>query len=146
MINNIFPNFDVNNISQMQFEQLQKIASNSGKADVLEYADISSGENKLKSDIIKGEASFQNGVINFLLGGNLKGDIFVSVPKGTTMADIKEMYNLPDGALSNYCKQAGCPGGNKDSFETIADQVWFSAEAFAKGNNMTLEDVKKLFK
>ena len=51
----------------------------------------------------------------------------------------------PNGALSNYCEQAGCPGGNKDSFKTTANRVWFPAEAFANGNGMTLEDVEKLF-
>ena len=62
------------------------------------------------------------------------------------MYAIKEQYNLPDSALLDYCKTAGCHGGNRDQFKTIANEVWFSIESFAKGNNMTKEEVEKLFK
>ena len=62
------------------------------------------------------------------------------------MGEIKARYNLPEGALQNYCDVAGCEGGNMDDFETIANEVWFSLEAFAKGNNMSAEEVENLFK
>ena len=145
VIKNIFPDYKNQTVTSVQFDQLQKIASNAGKSDVLESADITRGKNKLKTEIIKGNARFDSGVLNFLVGGTFKGDIYVDIPQGTPMSTIKQMYNLPDGALSNYCQKAGCPGGNKDEFETIANQVWFSAEDFAKGNNMTIEEVKALF-
>ena len=145
VIKKIFLEYSGKSITSTQFEQLQKIAQNSGNADVLEVSDISNGKNKLKAEITKGNASFGSGLFNAILGGNYKGDIYVNVPKGTAMSTIKKMYNLPDGALANYCQQAGCPGGNKDNFLSIGESVWFSATAFAKGNNMTLEEVEALF-
>ena len=146
IIKYIFPHFDADKgVTQAEFQQLQNIAMNTGKTDVLEKTDFSDGKNRLKSDIIKGDASIEGKILSLLQGGGWNSYIYVNIPKGTTMAEIKEKYNLPDGALNNYCKQAGCPGGNKDKFKTIANQVWFSAEAFAKKNNMTLEEVEKLF-
>ena len=59
--------------------------------------------------------------------------------------EIKKMYSLPDGALANYCKNAGCHGGNKDEFKTIGNSAWFSAEDFAKGNNISYEEALKMF-
>lgn len=145
VISNIFSDYKNKTVTSAQFEQLQQIAKNAGDKNVLEACDISNGKNKLKSEITKGNASFDSGLFNMIAGGSFKGDIYVNVPKGTSMADIKQMFSLPDGSLSNYCKVAGCPGGNKDVFKTIANQVWFPAEAFARGNNMTLEEVKALF-
>ena len=119
--------------------------SNVSYGDTVEKKTTLNGKGKLTSDIKKGNAKFSSGILNALIGGSYKGDIYINVPQGTPMYEIKQTYNLPDGALRNYCRTAGCPGGNMDEFETIAPEVWFPAEAFAKGNNMTLEQVKALF-
>lgn len=145
LIKEIFPDFENNILTTDQFNRLKSICQIDGAADTLEAVDISSGKNRLKSDIIQGKADLSGGVLNVLKGGTYKGDIYVSVPKGTSMSEIKRMYNLPDGALRNYCRHAGAPGGDFDTFKTIADEVWFSAEDFARGNNMKLEEVKNMF-
>lgn len=140
----------VNSLKQSGRSGVVKSAETTSHAEVSNIDTVHSkqkpiGKDKLKLDIKQGKANFSSGVWNFIIGGTFKGDIYITVPKGTPMSTIKQMYNLPDGALRNYCRTAGCPGGDMDRFETIANEVWFSAESFAKGNNMTLEEVKALF-
>lgn len=140
----------VNSLEQSGRSGIAKSASTTSHAGVSNIDTVNSkqkpiGKDKLKLDIKQGKASFSSGVLNFIIGGKFKGDIYITVPKGTSMHTIKQMYNLPDGALRNYCRVAGYPGGDMDSYGTIANEVWFSAESFAKGNNMTLEEVKALF-
>ena len=144
LVTKIFPNFN-GTLKAAEFKQLTEIAKISGKTDILETADTDNGISRLKTSIIKGEASLEKGLLNVIVGGNWKGDIYIRIPEGTTMAEIKEMYSLPDGALANYCRNAGCHGGNKDEFKTIANSAWFSAEDFAKGNNISYDDVLKMF-
>ena len=146
IIKNIFPEYDAEvGITQAQFRQLQEIATYSGEAEILENADFSNGKNRLKLDLIKGKASCQGKLMGLLCGGGYASYIYINVPVGTSMQAIKDRYNLPEGALRNYCKQAGA-NGDMDNFKTIANQVWFTVDAFAKGNNMTVEEVEALFK
>ena len=144
LVTQIFPNFN-DTLKVEEFKQLTEIAKISGETDVLETADSDNGVNRLKTSIIKGEASLEKGFLNAIMGGNWKGDIYIKIPKGTTMAEIKKMYSLPDGALANYCRNAGSHGGNQDTFKTIANGAWFSAEDFAKGNNISYEEALKMF-
>ena len=70
VIKSIFPHFDTNKgVTLAEFHQLQNIAKNTGKTDVLEEADFSGGRNRLKSDIIKGNASIQGKFSSLLQGG-----------------------------------------------------------------------------
>ena len=146
IIKNIFPDFkSENGVTSTQFKQLLEIAKIAGDKTVLEAKDIANGINRLKSDITKGNAYITTGFLNLIQGGNWTGDIYLNIPKGTRMDEIKVRYKLADGALRDYCDVAGAPGGDFDRFETIANQVWFSIEGFAKGNNLTIEQVKELF-
>ena len=147
LVKSIFPEINANNeITLEQLQYLEKIAAIGGQKDVLESCDID-GINNLKNNIQNDEATLARGPIqSILFGGGLNGGfIYVKIPEGTNLKDIKSMYDLPDGSLRNYCRTAGYPGGNFDTYETIADEVWFSVEDFAKGNNMTNKEVRALF-
>lgn len=141
LISQVLPNYKNKTVTVSELKLLEGLASASGDKLTLEASDISP-VNILKQRIKHGEAFFDDGITNLLQGGSWNGDIYVSIAKGVPMYEIKEMFNLPDGALSNYCKNAP---GNKDLHETEAGQVWFSAEGFAKGNNMSLEEVRAMF-
>ena len=133
------------NTTSREVSALNTKNTNVSAVDTMETNTQPRGKDKLKLDIKQGKADLSGGILNVLIGGTYKGDIYLTVPKGTPMFEIKQMYNLPDGALQNYCRHAGCPGGDMDVFRTITDEVWFSAEDFAKGNHMTLDQVKALF-
>ncbi len=144
VIRNVLPEYKNKSVTSSEFKLLQRMAAVSGDELTLEQSDVR-GINALNKKIEKGEAQISGGLLNLIQGGTWKGDIYISIPKGTSMGAIKAMFNLPDGSLRDYCRVAGSPGGNMDTFTTISNQVWFSAENFAKGNNMTLDEVKALF-
>ena len=144
VISKVLPEYKNKTVTSAEFALLQRMAAVSGDELVLEQSDVR-GVDILNKKIEKGDAQIESGLWNLIQGGSWKGDIYINIPKGTTMGKIKEMFNLPDGSLRNYSRVAGSPGGNMDTFETFSNQVWFSAEDFAKGNNMTLEEVKAMF-
>ena len=144
VIKSALPGYKDKTVTSTEFAFLQRMAAVSGDELTLEQSDVK-GVDALNKKIEQGDAHIEAGLLNLVQGGNWKGDIYITIPQGTSMAKIKAMFNLPDGSLRDYCRAAGSPGGNMDTFTTISNQVWFSAENFAKGNNMTLEEVKALF-
>ena len=108
------------------------------------------GVKALQKYINKGEASFKKHNILNLLTGELSGSakedqIYVTIPNGTKMKEIKTMFNLPDGALYDYVSFFRHATGDRDEFKVDGNQVWFSADKFAEGNGLTKEQVRNLF-
>lgn len=151
VIANVFTDYKNGTLTSTQFEQLQKYATVSGKQDVLEADDVK-GISKLKNQIASGDADYESwynpsNFFSTLLSqtGNFEDEIIVKVPTGTTLGEVKRMYNLPDGSLTNYAKCAQHAPGNRDLIQVDAGEVWFSLKGFAEGNGMTVAEVKALF-
>ena len=146
IIKDIFTTYKERTLTTQQYNQLQQIASYAGDIGVLEEADIANGKNRLKANILKGNSRIVGQLENLLQLNPFRTDISVKIPAGTSMASIKAMYNLPDGSLRNFLT-GRTSGGNMDR-ETLEEDtwVWFSIQDFAKGNNMTVDEVKELFK
>jgi len=113
------------------------------------------GVKQLEKDIANGDAEYtpwyspDKLLCNLIESGGaslFQNEITVKCPNGTTMGEVKEKYNLPDGALKSYVCCGQLAGGNRDTYTVDGGMVWFSAEAFAKNNGLTLEQVKSFFK
>ena len=112
------------------------------------------GITQLMQDISEGNAKYSNwynaGVLlsaMFQSGGvKIQDEIVVTAENGTTMKEIKQKYNLPDGALKTYVSLARHASGDRDKFQVDGGKVWFSAKAFAENNGLTIDQVKSLFK
>ena len=114
-----------------------------------------SGISQLKEDIANGCAEYThwynpNIILGAFLqssGGTIQDEITITgIKKGTSMREIKDKYNLPDGALKSYVCLGQHASGDRDAITTDGNTVWFSAKAFAKNNNLTMDQVKSLFK
>ena len=112
------------------------------------------GITQLKEDIANGNAQYERWfnpdvLMSAILqshGATIQDEIIVKAENGTTMKEIKAKYNLPDGALKTYvcfCQQGT---GDRDAYTVDGERVWFSARAFAENNNLTMDQVKQLFK
>ena len=144
IINSVFTNIKDNTLTIKQVQILEKLAKVSGEADVIEDTDIN-GYVALQSKIKDGNARRSKaGILSRLLGG-AKGTIYVNMENGTKMKDIKRMFNLPDGSLTDYVTFFQRATGNRDEYEVDAGVVWFSVESFAKGNHLTPEQVVAMF-
>ena len=103
-------------------------------------------ENNLQKDVLEGKARYDESWLT-----SSWDEIFVTLPAGTTVAEVKERYNLPDGSLKNYLILASSHGiSSWDDYE-VEDlgegegNVWFNAKVYAEANGLTIEQVKDIF-
>ena len=135
-----------NTITINDVKKLQNIAGLSGDQNVIEESDIR-GIKNLQKDISEQKASYGESWLT-----SSWDEIFVTLPAGTTMAEVKKRYNLPDGSLKDYLRFAsshGIESWDDYKVENLEGsgfgKVWFDAKTFAKANGLTIEDLKKMF-
>ena len=145
-INSIITVGKNNTIKANDVQTLQNIARLSGDANVIEESDIKAIKN-MQTDAANGNATYDKSWFT-----SSWDEIFIKLPAGTTMKEVKERYNLPDGSLKNYLIGASSHGIETwDDYE-VEDlgkgygQVWFNAKVYAEANGLTLEQVKAMFK
>lgn len=149
-INSVINVGEKNTIKFSDINKLQRAMSVAGDFNVLEECDLS-GRNLLKSQIKSKDAEYQeSGVWSAIINvdfNHINNDyICVKVPTGTKMSSVKQKYKLPDGALTNYLNtEYGKAPGDRDTFSVTNGEVWFKASDFAKGNGMTVDEVKAMF-
>lgn len=104
----------------------------------------------LKNDIAKGNATYESGILNYLLQcitphtPQRGAEIALSnIPANVkTLGDLKQHYGLPDGCLRNNIPQGG---GDLDKYP-IEGTVYIHVASLAKGLGITTEQIEALFK
>ena len=145
LVKTIFPNYEDCGITEKQYNSLLKVASLSGKRDVLEISDLGMlhmAESSKKGNLEYVEASIGKSLLGALVGdGWVYGDkvIVRGLDKKMTLGQAEEYFGLPKGALrfnyinprTDYRNQL-CPNGT----------ITFLAEDFPGGKEVVKQFCK----
>ena len=146
LMKDLFPHFndETNVVTLDEFKRLARVAGNTGESDVLEELDVI-GIRNLRTEIEKGNADWKSGILNLIFNhGYNNGDIELRNVK-TTLGNVKDMYNLPEGSLRKYCINNYQGSKFDDYVPKKNSKVWFSLETFAESNGLTIQEVIDMF-